>query len=233
MYEAVDAYPDGASTAARYAATARQCGFDGVVVRARNVSPDYDRLQDSCGIDVVDGVEIVADSAGQVGGLVGKCRPDHTLVLVRGGTTGLNRFAAEQDRIDVLTRPTVGDGDVDHALVAAARDHGVRIEIDLGPVLRRSGGRRVQALKDLRKLRELVADADAPYVVSATPRSHLHLRSPRELRAVGDQIGFDADAIQEGLTEWGRLAERNRERLAETTVESGVWRGQYGEEGPP
>jgi ribonuclease P/MRP protein subunit RPP1 len=227
MYEAIHAHPDGAATAARFAATAAGMGYDGVVVRARDATPDYPAVREASGIDAVDAVEIVAPDPERASGAVGGLRPEHTLLCVRGGTDRLNRFAVEGERVDVLTRPMAGDGDVNHVLADRAAEHGVRIEFDLGPVLRSAGGERVQALRDLRKLRELVADADAPFVVSATPTSHLELRAPRELIAVGEAVGFDPETVRAGLREWGELAERNRHRRSESFVEPGVERGRY------
>ncbi|AUV81443.1 ribonuclease P [Salinigranum rubrum] len=238
MYEAVYATPGGETTVARYAHAAARYGYDGVVVRATS-APDegyreaYRRVRERFGTDVVDGVEVVADTPESAAGAVGSQRGSRTLLLVRGGTNRLNRFAVEQARVDVLTRPfdgNDGDGDVNHVLVKAARDNGVRIEFGLGPVLRLDGGRRVKALRKLRKLRELVEAYDAPYVVSATPRSHLQLRAPRELDALGEVLGFEAGAMKEGLREWGRLTERNRHRLSESFIAPGVERGRYEED---
>jgi len=228
MYEAVHAYPDGSATAARFAATAARTGYDGVVIRAREATPDYAAVREASDVDVVDAVEVVAPDPERASGAVGGLRPDHTLVCVRGGTDRLNRFAVENERVDVLTRPMAGEGDVNHVLANRAADNGVRIEFDLGPVLRTSGGERVRALRNLRKLRELVADADAPFVVSATPASHLELRAPRELLALGDVVGFDPETVRTGLREWGELAERNRHRGSESFVEPGVERGRHG-----
>lgn len=230
MYEAVHAHPDGDSTAARFAYAAARYGYDGVVVRAREADPDYDRLRDAYGVDVVDGVEVVADSPDRASGGIGNYRPKTTLLLVRGGTNALNRFAVEQERVDVLTRPMDDDGDFNHVLARAAADNGVRVEFDFGPVLRADGGRRVQALQKLRKLRELVEQYDAPYVVSANPDSHLQLRSPRELAALGDVIGFSTEQVRRGLGEWGRLVERNRHRGSESFIAPGVERGRHEED---
>ena len=227
MYEAVHAHPDGDSTAARFAATAARMGYDGVVIRARDATPDYPAVREASGIDVVDAVEIVASDPERASGAVGGLRPDHTLLCVRGGTDRLNRFAVEGERVDVLARPMADDGDVNHVLAARAAANGVRIEFDFGPVLRTTGGERVRALRDLRKLRELVADADAPFVVSANPASHLELRAPRELVAVGEAVGFDAETVRAGLREWGELAARNRHRQSDSFVEPGVERGRY------
>jgi ribonuclease P/MRP protein subunit RPP1 len=161
---------------------------------------------------------------------VGEHRSEHTLVILAGGTEETNRFAAEEPRVDVLARPMARRGDVDHVIAKAAARNGVRIEFDLAPVLRTSGGRRVRALSDLRKLRELVEKYDVPYVVSASPGSHLEVRAPRELAAVGAAIGFSREAILEGLREWGRLAARNRDLQGGSFIEPGVRGGKHDEE---
>ena len=231
-YEAVRAYPDGESTAARLALTAAGGDFSGLVVRngpaAFEAGPGKDEIAAEYDIDVVDAVEIGGDSRSAASARVKERREEHTLVVVEG-SDALNRFACEEPRVDVLARP-MADGDVNHVLARAAKRNGVRFEFDFGRVLRASGGRRVQVLGDLRKLREIVAYYDAPYVVSASPESHLELRTPRELLALGDVVGFDREAIARGLAEWGRLATRNRERLSESFIGPGVRRGRYEED---
>ena len=225
MYEAVHARPDGPSTVARQAHTATDYGFDGIVVRNHGDegSPDdLTTLRDRLDVDVVDGIEVRADSPSQASGLVGNYRSKRTVVVVHGGDSAMNRFAVENDAVDVLAHPMAGDGDFNHVLANAAAANGVRVEFSFHPVIHGEGGTRVRRLRDLRKLRELVDDADAPYVVSADPRSHLELRAPRELAALGEAIGFDADAVRDGLAEWGRLAARNRDRRGDSFVEPGV-----------
>ncbi|MCL9813265.1 RNase P subunit p30 family protein [Natranaeroarchaeum aerophilus] len=234
MYEAVQAWPDGDSTVARLAETASEYGYDGIVVRnaedARRDRASFAEVREELGVDVVAASEITTDDPQRASGFVGNYRERDRLVIVGGGTNAINRFAVEQEHVDVLAHPMRGDGDFNHVLARAARDNGVRIEFDLSPVLRTTGGKRVQALRSLRKLRELVEQYDAPFVVSATPRSHLHLRAPRELAAVGETIGFDAGTIEAGLAEWDRLIERNREIQSESFIEPGVERGRYAED---
>jgi ribonuclease P/MRP protein subunit RPP1 len=229
MYEAVHARPEGTSTVARMAATAADCDFEGIVVRNHGDEPaDYDAgaVADRYGIDVVDGVEIRADSRSRAGGFLGSHRPERTVVLVHGGDPDINRFAVENAAVDVLAHPMRGEGDVNHVVAEAAAEHGVALEVDLSGVLRASGGRRARAIADLRKLRKLIEHAGAPHVVSADPRSHLQVRARRELLAVGEVIGFDRGAIETGLAEWERIARRNRERLDPDYVAPGVWRGE-------
>lgn len=226
-YESVYGHPEGDATVARQVKTAAEYGFGGVVVRSHEAEYDPGTLADRHGVDVVRGAEVDADDPEGASGAVGNARNDCTVLLVRGGTDALNRFAVEQDRVDVLTRPFDGGGDVNHVLVKAAVEHDVRIELDLGPVLCDDGGTRVRRLRKLRKLRELVEYFDAPYVVSATPESHLRLRSPRDLAAVGEQIGLGTEGVREGLAEWGRLAARNRERLSGSFISPGVREGRH------
>ncbi len=233
MYEAVHATPEGRSTVARFAHAAREYGFSGIVVRDHDEASartDPERIEEAYGVDVVRGTTVRAEDPERASGHLGSRREDCTILAVHGGTNALNRFAVEQERVDVLIRPMAGEGDFNHVLAKAAARNGVRIEFDLSTVLRLGGGPRVQALSDLRKLRELVEQYGTPYVVSAAPESHLQLRAPRELVAVGEQVGFSAEAIEQGLREWGRLARRNREIASASFIEPGVRRGRYEED---
>ena len=233
MYEAVHAHPDGRTTAARFVETADRYGYDGVIVRAVDADPDYGRLRESLPIDVVDAAEVVAPDPQHASGAVGNARTERTLVCVRGGTDALNRFAVEQPRVDVLTRPFVGntdsDGDINHVLVKAARDNAVLIEVNLGPALRANGGRRVRHLDRLRRLKRLLDHYETSYVVSANAESHLQLRAPRELAAVGEEIGLGAEWTRAGLAAWGDRIARNRHRRSESFIAPGVERGRYEE----
>jgi len=233
VYEGVHAYPDGEATAARHAREAASLGYDGVVVRTHGDAPaEYDAgsVAAEFGVDVVDAVEVRTDDRSQAAGLVGRFREERTLVCVHGGVSDVNRYAVEDPRVDVLAHPMRGDGDVNHVIARAAAENGVRLEFSLADVLRTDGGRRVRAIAGLRKLRELVDACDAPFVVSADPFSHLDWRGHRELVAVGELVGFEAERVREGLREWGRLAARNRERGAESFIEPGVRRGRYEED---
>ncbi len=236
MYETINARPDGASTVARMAATAADCGFDGVIVRnSDDGSAGYDAgaIETQYGVDAVDGVEIRADSPSRAGAFLDSLRSERTVVLVHGGDPDINRFAVETEAVDVLAHPMAGEGDVNHVIAEAAAEHDVALELDLSGVLRGSGGRRARAIADLRKLRELIEHAEAPHVVSTDPRSHLQMRAPRELVAIGRVIGLDREVIEGGLSEWERIVERNRERLDPDYVAPGVWRdnGTDGGEG--
>jgi len=225
MYEGVHADPDGDSTVARMALTASEYGYEGIVVRNHGdalAAYDASAIANEYGIDVVEGVEVRADDPSRASGFVGNHRESKTFLAVHGGSVAMNRFAVEQPAVDVLAHPMVGDGDFNHVLAKAAARNDVHVELSFRRVLRADGGARVQALRDLRKLRELLADAGAPFVVSVDPRSHLQMRSPRDLTALGDVLGFEDATVERGLAAWGKLAERNRTRKSDSFVEPGV-----------
>ncbi len=235
MYEAVTAHPEGESTVSRLAATVSRLGYSGLVVRngRDDVVPgtfdSFERyaeaVKDEFGVDIVRGVELDADR-GQLRTTVRELRDSHTVLAVSGGTPERNRLALETPEVDVLTNPMTGQGDVNHVLARAATENGVRFEFDFGPVLRETGGERVQALRGLRKLREMVEYYDAPYVCSVRAESHLELRAPRDLAALGAEIGFEAEQIRDGFAEWARLVERNRELMSDAFVAPGVRKGR-------
>lgn len=232
MFEAVQPVPEGDTTAARFAATAADYGYEGIVVRNRGGSPieyDADRIRETYDVDVITGVEIRAPDPSRASGHLGTLRETTPIVLLGGGTKALNRFAVEQDRVDVLTRPLAGDGEFDHVLAREAADHDVRVEVNFERILRTRGGTRVQAIADLQRLRRLLTHYDVRFVVSAAPNTHLQLRAPRELIAVGEVVGFDRAQIEAGLAEWGRIAARNRRRLSDSFISPGIERGRYDE----
>lgn len=233
MYEAVHATPEGESTVARLAHTAREYGFSGIIVRNHTdarAEYDADTIRETYGVDVVTGVEIRASGPSQASGYVGNFRPKVTILALHGGDDRLNRFAVEQDRIDVLSHPMANGGGFNHVLAKEAVRNGVRVEFNFESVLRATGGERVQALQQLERLRILVEKYDVPYVVSADPSSHLQIRSPREIIAVGKAIGFDATQIEMGLLEWQTLAERNRTLRSDEFIQPGVKQGTYEKE---
>jgi len=234
MYEAAVPHPAGESTVARHALTAARYGFEGVVVRGppaeEPTGAGAERTADEVGVDVVPGVELAPADRSSFGGVVGAHREGTVVLVVRTDSPGVARAAVEDPRVDVLSPPLDGDVEFDDVLARKAAENGVAIEFDLGPALRSAGGRRVRALSELRKRRELVDHYDAPFVASARPLSHLELRAPRELLAVGDRVGVEPDRAREGFRRWGGIAARNRKRHSESFISEGVELGPYEEE---
>jgi ribonuclease P/MRP protein subunit RPP1 len=231
VYDAVVPSPIGSSTLSRYARTATRYGYDGVISLTRydgtdrdheRSRPDVDR--DALAGDVVDGALIDATDRERASVALDRSREDHTVVVCRADSTSLQRFAAESHRVDVLTVPVEGD-DLEHGIAKTAADHGVRVAIDLEPVLHDQGGERVRAIATLQRRKRYLEDVGGDHVVTASPVDHLELRAPRDLTALGANVDLGGEWTRDGLAEWTTLVERNRERLSADFVEPGVFRG--------
>ncbi|MFW5965755.1 MAG: RNase P subunit p30 family protein [Halodesulfurarchaeum sp.] len=228
--EAVHVEGDSATTPDRFALTVRNAGFDGIVFRNDQSDPaaiDPAAIEARYGLEVYSGYEITATDRSTASGAIGNRRPEADVLILEGRDPTLNRFAVESPRVDVLGDPMGGDGDVNHVIAATAAANDVAIEVSLARVLRREGAARERAVKRLIKLRELIDDADAPFVVSASPRSHLEVRGPRELIAVGNQIGLSSEAVRAGLSTWLQIGRRNRRRHDPSWIGSGVRRRDF------
>lgn len=233
MYEAVSAHPEGRSTVARFGMTAAEYGYDGVVVRNHGpelAGEDSKRVAERYGLDIVSGVEVRDESPSTAGSTLRRARSEATVLIVNGGSDEINRFAVEQDCVDVLTTPLLEGDAIDHVIAKLAASNEVHLEINLGRVLRAEHGKRHRVIEAVHALWDLIDDAGAPFVISGGPVSHLHLRSPRELMALGETLGLGSSVIEQGLTAWGDLAAVNRDRMGSTSVSPGVTRGQHEEE---
>ncbi|MFB6187364.1 MAG: RNase P subunit p30 family protein [Halobacteriaceae archaeon] len=225
MYESVVVYPRGDSTLARFAKTANVYGYSGLIIRAdRDQIPleSVPTIQERYDIDIATAVEIDADSKGEVSGHLGAVRNEYPLIMCRGGSPSLNRFAVESPRIDILSAPMEDEGDFNHVLARKATENNVAIELSFANVLRDAGGRRVQSIQQLRKLEEIITHYDTPYVCTGSPHSHLELRAPREMKAVGNQIGFSPEFVEKGLQHWQEILETNRKRMSEQYISDRV-----------
>ena len=225
MYAAVQAWPDGNSTVARFAAAADRFGFDGLVVRNHHdrrppsITPDS---RERSSTRVIPAIELHGESPAAMSGGVVEFRDTVPIVCLHGGTDRRNRFAVEQDRIDVLAHPFSEGGTINHILARSAAENAVHIEFNLRPVFRARGGRRVEAIRKLRTLHDVIRQYDAPYVVSSIPRDHLELRTPRACTALGSVLEIDPKWIETGLANWGRIAAKNAEIMDPTYVEPGI-----------
>jgi ribonuclease P/MRP protein subunit RPP1 len=231
VYDAVVPYPIGSSTLSRYARTASRYGYDGVISLTRydGTGRDHERSRpetdpEAFAADVVDGALIDPTNRERASVALDRSREKHTIVVCRADTTSLQRFAAASHRVDVLTVPVDGD-DLEHGVAKTAAEHGVRVAVDLGPVLRDRGGDRVRAIATLQRRQRFIEDVGAAHVVTASPVDHLELRAPRDLAALGASVDLGAEWISDGLAAWNGLVERNRDRRSDAFVEPGVYRG--------
>ena len=231
MFEAVRTTPMGNSTLSRMAATASDYGFGGIV----SLSPlddvsnsNLQTISDTFNIEVFSGIELSEKNQSTLSGHISKNRNKTPLLCIRGGDPSLNLFASKQKNLDVLCHPLGGQKTINHVMVKEAKRNNVRIELNFSELLRESGKNRIKFLNHLKKQWNLLSAYDAPFVVSSDPASHLDLRSPRELMAVGSLIGMEPEDVEAGLLEWGNILSKNLDNLSGKYADLGVKRGKYG-----
>ncbi len=222
-YDAVT--PGSETTIARFASAAARSGFDGLVVRTPPQAPgtdDYHRIASEFDIELVHGETITATDRSGAGSEIVSRRGNAEVLLGYADRTDLRRFLAGQERLDVLHIPGTDAIEVRYTTVSRAAEHGVAIELDLGPVLRSTRASRVKAIQGVQQLDRFVDHADCPYVVTTTASSHLELRGHREIVGVGETIGLEAERIEDGLRAWGQIVDRTRRARDDRFIEPGV-----------
>jgi ribonuclease P/MRP protein subunit RPP1 len=201
MYEFVHAAPETRTTPARMAHTASRAGYDAVVLRNHTDTEEYTSfdLPEDPEIPVHMGVEVRADTIQELHeGITKAEREGAAVVTAHGGDEKLNRAAIDAG-VDLLAHPNRGRGrSFDHVMARQAAENGVAVELSLAPVLRSSGGERVRAIRDLHTTLKLLRKYEALFVVSGDPRTHLQVRTPRELRAVARLVGVEDEEFDRG-----------------------------------
>ena len=219
MYAAVEASANGVTTPTRFAETARRYGYDGIVLFQDERVPE--RVSAQTQMDIVCAGEIAVSDRGAIGGAIAKVR-DHVRVL-RGvaDSPDVLRVLSDQERLDVLAWPS-DIGRISHTVATNAKEHGIFIELDLSPLVRSSGQRRVAALERLVRLDTILDHFDIPCVTTTRPRSHLELRSPREIQSLGEVCGLNAGTIERGLRAWEQISQRSGRIEDDSFIEPGV-----------
>ena len=128
-------------------------------------------------------------------------------------------MASEGPHVDLHLHPC----GVRHPLgITAARAAGqnqVAIGLGLSPMIHLRGHNRARWMEALRHNLELVRKFHLRPAITAGAASHLDLRSPRELMALAQVAGFEAQEAREALSLPGRLLELNRRNWAGPGVE--------------
>jgi len=206
MYEFVHAAPETRTTPARTALTAARAGYDALVLRNHTDADDYPSFDvpDDPPVPVHEGVEVRAENVEELHEGVRRAeREDAAVVVAHGGDESINNAAVDAG-VDLLAHPNRGRGrgrSFNHVLARDAAEAGVAVELSLAPVLRASGGERVEAIRDIHETLKFVRKYGTPFVVSADPYTHLQIRAPRETRALARLIGIEDDEFERATHE--------------------------------
>ena len=221
FYECLKAYPEGSASASRLALTAKRLGYPGIIICNQEPHKLFrpEAIQFIKGIEVAIGAEVMAQNAKALKSRISALRSRYPFLVVRGTTDEIIRVASEDPNVDVLLHPCDGRRPLGIATARAARLNQVAIGFDLSPMLHLCGSPRARWLEALRRNLLFSRKFDLSPVITIGARSHLDLRSPRDLIALAEVAGFEPDEAKKALSLPGKLLDLNRRKWQSPGVE--------------
>jgi ribonuclease P/MRP protein subunit RPP1 len=203
------------------ALAARSLGYRGIIIFSRNPEKLFmpEAAEKVREIEVALGVEASASSARALKSRIGSLRSRYPFLVVQGNSEEAIRMASEDPNVDLLIHPCDGRRPLSIATARSARQNQISIGFDLWPMIHLRGSPRARWMEALRRNLALVRKFHIRPAITAGAVSHLDLRSPRELMALAEVAGFQADEAKEALCQPSRILELNRRRWAAPGVE--------------
>jgi ribonuclease P/MRP protein subunit RPP1 len=197
----VHCVPESGNTVEEIIAVARRLGYSGVAITNPDNIKQVTFSGNADGFDILSGVEIRAENASKLHGIVGKYRNKVDIIAVSGGSESINRAAVENPGVDLLVNLNIAhENGFNHVLAKEASKNRVAISFDLGDLIHLRGGSRVQAVTNCRKNLQLIRKYDVPYLLTSNARSCFDMRAPRELSALAALFGMSEKEAMAGLT---------------------------------
>lgn len=209
--------PQGSSSPSRMAIVARRLGFSGIIVMSINGDlQGLDAAHRIGGISITGGVEVTSKDPRSLKGRISSLRDRYPFLAVHATSEPLLLEALDDPRVDLVVnsgfRLTVPEAR------SAKRNH-VALAIDLQPMIRLRGASRSRWL-DLQRYNVRVARKfGIPLMITASPRSHLDLRAPRDMIAMAKILGISREEAIDALRLPGRILDMNQRRWASPGVE--------------
>lgn len=219
--------PHGSSSPSRMALVARRLGFSGIIVMSINGSGGLQGLDAAHrigGISLAIGVEVTSKDPRSLRGRISALRDRYPFLAVHATNESLLREALDDPRVDLVVnsgfRLTVPEA-------RSAKRNQVALAIDLQPMIRLRGASRSRWL-DLQRYNVRVARKfGISLMITASPRSHLDLRAPRDMIAMAHILGITREEALDALRLPGRILEMNQRRWASPGVEVLEERANY------
>ncbi len=209
--EFLKAFPEGADSPSRLALAAKRLGYQGIIICNEDPRSVFriEAAEKVKGISVALGAEVTAQNARALRSRVLALRAKYPLIAVHGETEELIRAACEDANVDVLLLGAVWRP-LGIAQARAAEQNQIAIGFDLSPLIRLRGSSRSRWMEVTGRSLELARKFGLSMVITAGARSHLDLRSPRDLVALAEVVGFERSEAEEALNLPGRLLALNR-----------------------
>jgi ribonuclease P/MRP protein subunit RPP1 len=223
----------GSSSAEELARFAEELGFSAIVIadiwagleKFTAAREEIDKASKSVGIEVIQGVKIVAANANEMKHMIDKVREKTAVVMVAGGNYQINRAACEYSKVDLLCHPALGrtDNGLDEVCLNAAAANNVAIELNFREVLYSYRRQRSIILANMAENIKLCESLRVPLVTASGAQSTDDLRDPRELIAVINVLGLElSNAFATASDVPGRIIDVNRRKLLDKITAEGV-----------
>ena len=192
----------------------------GVVFSNKYDSNLFKKIKENCPLNVYSGVEISAKQGGEVQKKVKQLRNQVDIIFVKSEDNRAIRAAVANPSVDAIS----------HAFVdqTSARDAGannVALEINLSDLLSVYGMKRASLISKIKFNLSLARKYKVPLVLT-TGATKLHdMRSPRQLRAIVECIGFTPAEAKSALsTTPAAIIKKNRDKRTGKAIAEGVRR---------
>ncbi|HPE63761.1 MAG TPA: RNase P subunit p30 family protein [Methanothrix sp.] len=218
----VHSLPEGSDSASRMALAAKKLGYSGIIISNHTSSGrpfGLDAAGLVAGIEVAIGSEITASDQRSLHARAASLRERADFIAVHGGDEKINRAACEDPNVDLLAHPHRGRAGIGVAAARAARDNQVAIALDLSPMIRLRGAGRVRWMEAVKRDMGVIEKFDLNIMITTGARSHLDLRSPRDLVAMAGLLGLERDRAVEALALPKTILDLNRRRWTSVGVE--------------
>ncbi|MCD6368094.1 MAG: hypothetical protein J7L45_03355 [Candidatus Aenigmarchaeota archaeon] len=167
-------------------------------------------------IDLITSVEIIASGTRDLKRKVSKFRKMAEVIIVYGGEYNINRIAAEDERVDIISHPEYKrkDSGLDEIIARSAKERNVAIEINFNEILETYRKIRSHVFNHMMKNISICKKHNTMMVISSDAKSPWEMRDPRELSSIGQILGMDLkESIDAVSTIPELMVESNRRKL--------------------
>lgn len=142
---------------------------------------------------------------------IGETREENHVIAVRGGDEKINRKTVTDPRVDLLVHPGRGrkDSGLDKGIAETAAENNIAIALDFSRT-RGSSKEKVHLFTEWRKNLKICRKYDVSYTVTTAAEDKYEIRSPRDLDALLDSLGFSGRQAFETAEQ---IIHKNREKL--------------------
>ena len=221
FYECLKAYPEGAASASRMALTAKRLGYQGIIICNQDPNRIFRpwAVDEIKGINLIIGSEVTAANPKALKNRLLSLRPRYPFLQVRGATEEIVRAACEDPNVDLLLHSCDGRRPLGIAAARAAKMNQVAIGFDLSPMTFLYGSSRARWLEAVKRNLQMARKFKLTLAITAGARSHLDLKTPRDLLALAEFAGFEPDESKEALQRPGIIVELNKKKWLGPGVE--------------